>query len=395
MGVVFVDGFDWWNNTQINDNYLAKYPASTGSFFQGQTAGGRFGGQGFQLVNTAFWSRDFGITLRDTSMFTGRALKLAYGGFTPPGHPVVWLAAKRSGAGVVSLALSNNANPDLLLYTGGGATNLSPGSLIATIPAPFSNTDFVFVELVNTPTAVEVWLDDVNALALPMTLATPDTLVFRWENFGTWGVIHDDSYIADSLGPQNNTRLGPCRVVTLFPSADGVLFGWTSSDAQPHFTDVGSPILRGPQPYLEAVDSAADLFVFPGPSPCGTPPGNIGKILAVAANAAARAVGLVGSLEPGCWPIPGSGSPQSLSSAAVIATPSSYNNYQAISEVNLRTGGFPWTASDISRALWGPMVSSGRVRCAEFYLEVLATLRPVPVDCTSPTSGPNSYGFSS
>jgi len=256
------------------------------------------------------------------------------------------------------------------------------------------------VELVlesDAPGNMEVWIDDVNVLAAtPISLSAPDTYAFRWENLGTFGFIIDDLYVADSVGDQNNARLGPSRVVTLFPSADGTLFGWTSSDAAAHFSDVGSIIERAPQPYLFATDSASDMFVFPQPSPCGVAPAGVGRILAVGVNAAARAIALPGSLALGCWPFPGSLNPVGVGSAAVLATPAAYFNYQAITEVSLRTGRWPWTAFDVGAAQWGPMLSAGTVRCAEFYLELLSTLRTsVTPDCTTPTTGPNSYSFSS
>jgi hypothetical protein len=385
MALRKIDGFDWWNNTQINANSLSKYDAARATFFQGATAAGRFGGSGLQLVNTGFGFAEFLNTVVGNTLYMHIAAKLPSA--TVGYDNAVWLTARIGAAAVASVAVRSNG--DLSVYTGGAGTNSSRGSAVGRI-TPALTTSYASVELVISNSVLQVWIEDVLRFELPGVYASPSVAGFRWEVFGG-GMTVDDFVLSDDTGTTNNTRLGPCRVLTQFPAGDGSLFGWVPSVAGPHFNCVNGVVVQPTQPYLQATDSAGDYFTFGVPS-CGGPSG-LGRILGIGVNGVARATAGVGSMGLACWPVPGSLSPQDLANAAVLVSPTIWSNYQGISEINLRSGSFPWTAADVGAALWGPNVSARTVQCAEFYLELLATLRSgVPVDCPGSGSA-HSYSY--
>ncbi len=383
-----IDGFDWWNNSQINANAASKYSKAQVTFFQGAATAGRFSGSAFQLVNTAFGFADFLEQVGGTT-FCGMAVKLPQ--MTGLPDDIVFLVARQGATGIASVSLRSNG--DLSVYQGGAGTNSNRGSSIGRITPALNATTFVFVELVVSNSVIQVWIDDVLRFEQVGSYAAADRAGFRWENFGTLAPILDDFYLADDTGAQNNTRLGPVRVQTLLPIGDGAISGWMRSSGADDFSRVAGVILGSPQGYLESPSGGAlDLFVFPSPSPCGGLNG-LGRILGIGVNAAARSLAGVGSLDLMCQAFPGSSVPSGVGVGAVLADPSKYSNYQGITEINLRTGAWPWTAADVGAAWWGPQSTSVPIRVAQFNLECLATLRSgVPVDCPG-SAGAFSYVY--
>jgi len=397
MALLFVDGFDWWDNSFINSLIGAKYSlASIPGTAQGQTLGGRFGGQSFFIFNTGFDHADFYVPVANTQVSCGLAIKLNNGAKS------VFYAIKNNTVGIVALALDGSNN--LLVYSGGTATNGSPGTLLKTITAPFSNSVFNYLELfiiVNgVNSTLEIWLDD-NPL-LQMGPSAPDGVVnlgslapdragFRWESLGSSGIIVDDLYVADGSGGHNNARLGPCRVMTLPPSSDRVLAGWTPNIIGPDFQmlyefpggNFHAGIPDQDTTYLSGSAGASDLYGFAAFS-C------VGLVLGVAVNAVAKGASPV-ALALECSPDPGNVPVQTVASVAPPASGAVYAALQAITETDLFSGAVNWTDGDVAHAEWGIGLTSGtNVHVTQFTLEKLVTLRNVPFSCGGSQA---SYSF--
>lgn len=386
MAINFTDGFDWWDNTFINSSAGDKYSLPNITFLQAATAAGRFGGTAFNVFNTAFGVAEFYNRVSDLTLSMHMALKL--GGST--GNFNVFYSIKQGSAGIVSLAL--DASDNLKVYTGGSGTNGAPGSLLATVTAPFSTTVWhsleLFVIVAGAGSTVEVWIDDIAVVQMDGTVSlsgTPDRAGYRWENFGSIGIILDDYVQSDGSGALNNTRLGPLEIVTIYPSGNGFTSGWTSANGHADYTNVNQ-VVNAPDSdllYISGTDSASDLFMVATPA-C------IGLILGIGFNGLARGVSSLASMDLACAPEAGLLPTVQLGNFAVVSAPTLYTVYQAISETNLATGQNNWTDGDIGRAWWGPELSANSCRVGQINLEKVVSLRAVPFDCGQ---GAGSYTF--
>ncbi len=211
-------------------------------------------------------------------------------------------------------------------------------------------------------------------------LSISETIKSTAESFGVPGYLIDDYYVADDQGALNNTRLGPCRIMSGPPTGDAFLDGgWVrNTGASDSFcvSEFVNSLHGAPDydfTYLDGTASCADLFNV-ATMAC------VGRILGVGLNGVFRGAPPA-STALLCKPIPAMGAAISIGGGSPPGNGTDWEVLQGISETDLATGGNNWTDGDIGRAWWGAGLSSGSAHFTQLYLEKLVSLRAVSFDC--------------
>jgi hypothetical protein len=182
----------------------------------------------------------------------------------PVGFPEIWMGAavqggsrasapwiyilNASGGGVAMISTASNASGFIQLHNQAG-----------TVVASSSSTGYLYdggwhyievrVLCAGAAGSAEVWMDGVQIIA-PVTanfgtagtLTSPAGVGFYASdspsNATWWNVYADDVYFLDTAGGGKTTRLGECRVESLYPSADGAHLDFTPTTAGTHFDEV-------------------------------------------------------------------------------------------------------------------------------------------------------------
>jgi hypothetical protein len=395
----FVDGFDAMDASgylggasglQLPAKY---YDASVITGDQIAMVGGRFGGQALQQINTGFASANYVKAFAaQTQWAVGFAFQL-HSGLAGSDPLFYTLAAANLATQVVGLAYET-ATGKLLVYRNGGGTNASKGTLVKNTGVVLPNSSWTYLEIfvivAGASSVLQVFQDDV-AIAdygptgtdgtINLGAANIDRACFRWESLGTAGYYIDDYYIADGTGALNNTRLGPCRIMSETVIGDASLSGGWVRNGGATDTDRVNEYPPGSGhgvpdwlfSYLAGTASCSDLFNVASPQ-C------VGRILGVAVNATCQGFPPA-SVALLCQPIGAAGSAVTLASLSPPAGGSDWACLQGIAEQDLATGASFWTDGDIGRAWWGAGLSSGAANMTQIYLEKLVSLRAVSFDC--------------
>lgn len=185
----------------------------------------------------------------------------------PSGWPEVWAGMALAGgiratAQWVLIRTSLGATCLSLTTTGnaGGAIELrnAAGTVVATSASTYAwDGGWHYVEIrclaAGAAGSAEVWVDGVQII--PSTTsnygvggATTSPAGLLFQNYdlggGTWYTTHvDDLYLLDTGTGSRTTRLGECRVETLWPTSDGAHTDFTPTTAG-HFDEVDDPGLH-------------------------------------------------------------------------------------------------------------------------------------------------------
>ena len=100
-------------------------------------------------------------------------------------------------------------------------------------------------------------------------------------SYASYTNYFDDLYILDGTGT-NNTFLGPCQVLGVFPYQDTATEQWTPSSGTTHFSLVDET-LTDTTSYVTGTSGQEDLYLYNT-----TPLGTVNNIKAIQVNTAAK-----------------------------------------------------------------------------------------------------------
>lgn len=214
MSIVHMDGFDSYASlADLNQ----EYPSNNSSFVAVSLTGGRYGGGGVILTNSAAWiSRTFSPL---AELWCGYAVNISSTYASSPGG---YLAQFLGGAGA---EFSVTYYVGTLKFTRGTAS----GTLVGTYSVTISTGAWHWLEVRYKYSATvgvcEVWLDGVQlATYSGNTTLNSSGSVNQFQIGGATYWINgyiDDLYILDATQGANTTRLGDSRIETLVPTANG------------------------------------------------------------------------------------------------------------------------------------------------------------------------------
>ena len=248
MALLFVDGCDLHANQ--SDLLRRWISASSGTFVDILTSGGRFGGGAIRLRTS---STDQSLTKSlaapwPATLILGAALMLESESTDGPGGEDEILQLHDSG-GVIHLTLTWSSQDQLLRAWRGTQT----GTLLATSSQTLAAAAWVFLEMKATVAdsggTIEVRLDGTTVLSTTgdtrnAGIAEIATIRFSSHFVGTFNrylLRLDDVYLCDTIGSLNNDLLGDVRVVTLRPTADTAQADFTPLGGTSHFALVDDP----------------------------------------------------------------------------------------------------------------------------------------------------------
>lgn len=314
----------------------------------------------------------------------------------------------------VSLA-ANIANPPydltkgprLRIYFGGDGhkilgTRLYTSSILPTATWCSIDLDWFFPHV--STGYVNLYINDVLD-TLPTSPGGPTANAVNWGGFipdrfalvmfnggaasSGWQIC--DIVVSDAQGVNNNTRLGPCQVSFMTFTSD-------------QYTPWGLPFPK------TLASTIAALSEYPGSYPTAdheAPDGDasyittesaglvnfyslsgiqcFAEILGIAVGFCVRDP-LSGALDIICRPFPALGETMDVIIGGTGGSfgpvnPTTYTTVQAISEVDLSTGTFPWLDGHIQNAWWGINCLGGNPYITQLFLEKATTRRPVPYTC--------------
>lgn len=218
MAVVFMDGFDYYNDVT---GMAQIYQESPNNGFQG-TATGRIGGRSWNSVTNGGIKRYLDAAIGPT---WGVATAIYFGG----GDCTV---CSGFDTGTNQIALNWSATTRVLSVSRNGTT-IATGTRVMPVGQWFHVEMKVFMH--SSTGTVEVRINgitDINATGLN-TMATGNNTVNRI----SWGITGqaggnfniDDIVVWDTSGSINTDFLGDCRIQTLFPTGAGTTTNFTPS----------------------------------------------------------------------------------------------------------------------------------------------------------------------
>lgn len=215
MALIGIEGFD--HITAGDTNVFDSGSSSNPSF----TRTSRFGagaGQAWRASSgTPRWFWDIGSN--QAHLFQGVACE-----FT--GTPSTAILFELYDSATIQCWLAiDGANRRIQVYRGSGTGNLLGSSASNTL-APMAANNWNYIEwevtLSNTVGVIKAWVDNVEVLNITAldNCATANEFATRvcLSNFSTFAI--DDYYAFDDTGSECNSRPGPCRIYTGYPTSD-------------------------------------------------------------------------------------------------------------------------------------------------------------------------------
>jgi len=261
---------------------------------------------------------------------------------------IVGFAYYNPGPGGASdlIVLKDGTNTQILIKDSNGDLEIKRGfSLLANVPNVFPLNRWLYVEVKvtidNSAGAVEVRIDGVTVASLSGidTQNTGNNYVNRVTLDG--GCYKDDFYICDTSGAKNNDFLGDIAIEAVVPDANGTNQDWTPSAGSDHYAVIDEVPPNGDSDYLSTgstgqkeTNQHAALTLT-------------GSVLGV------QQMHLVRKDDAGSWtvkPICKSGSTESAGSA--LAVSDTYTYVTRILEDDPDTGA-DWLPAGVNAAEWG------------------------------------------
>lgn len=354
------------------------------SFGPFNRAGGRFGGYALECDNTGFGEKNASMPLdgTDTDFTIGFAwffFPQGSGADFPSSDPTYQLEMLRlndSVSGTRLLTLKTRHDRRISVLAGPSLTEIGPTNLVLSMFTWY----YFEIRYVRNST-IEIWVDDVlDTSGSPhSTGVSPDTVTWRWANFGGSGWRLDDIYIAEGGG--SGDRLGPVWIGSWYMAADTILRysrmapGGYSSNAQAIADRFGVTIAAPDDDtsYVQAIiANDIDYYTVNRAAFCR------GKILALIANLVAKdGGGGDPTLTPMIRANPSVANDTVIGSFAALT--GSYAAYQTFSLLD--PDGNVWTDGKIEAAFVGIKASTITARITMFWVEKLASLRNIPYSC--------------
>lgn len=214
MALIGIEGFD--HITAGDTNAFDSGSSSNANF----TRTSRFGagaGQGWRMSSgTGRWFWDIGSNQAHT--FQGVACEFT----STPSAAVFELY---DGATIQCWLNLDGANRRIQAYRGSGTSNLLGSSANNTL-APMAANNWNYIEwevtLSNTVGVIKAWVDNVEVLNITAldNCATANEFATRVCLLDASTFAIDDYYAFDDTGTECNSRPGPCRVYTGYPTSD-------------------------------------------------------------------------------------------------------------------------------------------------------------------------------
>jgi hypothetical protein len=256
MSLLFIEGFDFYQNLSATTGVAARWTinSTTGA----SLVSGRFGGQAFRHSGSTQRYIQRSIPATNT-LAIGLAIKIEDASAVDANRPLITFinaSGTQCGVGI-------NSSGQLIAFNGGIGTVLGTGSEVA-----FQDNVWYYLEVEvfvhDSAGSIVAYLDGDAALSVTAAdtrQQTGDdvTLVRLFGAAATSANPHlmswDDIYVNDG------TRLGPCRVDTLRPTADTAEADWTPSAGADHYALVDETTISGDTDYVSAT-TPGDLDLY-------------------------------------------------------------------------------------------------------------------------------------
>jgi len=247
MSLLFIEGFDFYQNLSATTGVAARWTINSTS--GASLVSGRFGGQAFRHSGSTQRYIQRAIPATNT-LAIGLAIKIEDASAVDANRPLIVFmngSGNQCGIGI-------NISGQLIAFNGGIGTVLGTASEVA-----FQDDVWYYLEVevfVHDSTgSIVVYLDGDEALSITgadtrQQAGDDITLVRLFGAAATSANPHvmnwDDIYVTDS------TRLGPCRVDTLRPTADTAEADWTPSAGADHYAVLDETTINGDTDYVSA-----------------------------------------------------------------------------------------------------------------------------------------------
>ena len=219
MAMIFMDGFDYYNSSQINRKWDSSNAASfvTGVY-----------GNGKAIQGPNSWVKNLGA-----NVVTGF---MGFHFFVPAGFGAMTICAFRD-AGTVQV--------DLRLTASGTLQLTRNGTVLGTSTSILSGNTWYWIEVKVTidPTAgvAEVRVNGISTGWI--TLSGQNTRASANSYFNQVALpgstaTYDSFHVWDTTGTINNTYIGEHAISTLFPNGAGTHTDWTKSGGTANFSRV-------------------------------------------------------------------------------------------------------------------------------------------------------------
>lgn len=251
MALVFIDGFDHYQTSQIVDK----------GFSQGNihTSFGRRGGGALFIGNGGDWSKVFPVTVTDPLLVVG----FAY--YQTNFNTFRMMGISDDAGNTLSIADVNGVGAVTL------KNNVS-GTVVSTVDGFVTLDVYAYYELVHyqhdSVGYVQLWKDGVKILEI-LNEDTTNGNNFRTVNgeAGLGQYYYDDMYVLDGSGSTNNSRLGDVRVDTIYPDSDGTTSDFIPFIAGDNYAMMDETLTDEDGTFIEAgTISAEEYSSFPTPS---------------------------------------------------------------------------------------------------------------------------------
>lgn len=255
MALIFCDGFDSYGSAA---DFGDKWSLVSNSQFN--ATAGRFGGGAAQLLYSGALAKYLPAPYAAGSTFGAGFW------FQGPNNGATPIFITRSGGGATSTLLSITASGQVALNAVGGST-LITGS-VNVFDGQWHWIEFWMTAQTATTGSAQLWVDgisqgSVSAVATAVSGALPIAGVGPWGNSNYTVGWFDDVIVWDNTGTAFNTApIGPQRITTLNPSADGDFLQFTPSTGTTHFSCVNGAY-SGTTYVSDTGTGNTDLYKYP------------------------------------------------------------------------------------------------------------------------------------
>lgn len=246
MSIVFIDGFDLYSAT-IPMTAKAAW-ASVGTNFQT----GRFGGQAVRSQNGAQPSLNLASAL--STMTVG----VAFRHVNAPAASRTVFQLRNGTTTICTLFLRTDNSLEFVRGNTSGTNVLltTAASLLATGNWYFLELEFLRSATVGTAALYVEGVSVASGSGLNTGASDINNILFGLPTTIVESHDYDDLYVTNTT-----TKLGPCRVETLRPSADTATAQWTPNSGTSHFNRVSDATYDGDTTYVaSATVGNKDLY---------------------------------------------------------------------------------------------------------------------------------------
>jgi len=274
MALIFLDGFDHYDpSTDILSKWSSKSNNSSNVGVT-YTSSSSPAATGNSLKLVTYANHDYWADLKKNLSTNYTALVVGVAIYFSPNDTTASSSMYTGSACIISFSNGSTAKFTVWL-DGAGNAYFRTGNWTATISLTqsgvFSNNGFHYVEVkvkdTGTPTATDVvlYVDGTAVANLPAssnpTCAGTTGAGFNVVQLAVVNGIayYDDLYILDTSGTVNNDALGPRKIQTIYPNADGDTDTFTASGVSANWDAINDPTPDGDSTYSYGTNSDSIL----------------------------------------------------------------------------------------------------------------------------------------